>query len=409
LGYGYGNELNTQAALLQAATDGFINESHGNHTSGIATGTGYLTESKKLRGIAPKADFIYAGSDLSENKILDATRWIFEQAQAQGKPAVINYSFGGWGEPLDGTSMLDRGIDALVGPGKIVVVAMGNEGRNKQTIRKKLKANDTLNTVWQVPNYQYGITPIVDVWGERNKHFNLIVTISATDGTSGECTFILDSESDFQTDSFGLLAGKQKDTLGVYVYSKYATNGCPRITLVSSNKGIFSAIKLSLIPKDSGTFIINAPFVGLGNNNGTAGFEEGTNETTIRTPATAKLVIAVGSSDLRNNYINLYRQNIFVSAQPIGSVSAFSSRGPTYDGRTKPDIIAPGNVVFSSVSSYDKYVNSTTVSDSTVFEGRTYFYQAYSGTSMACPFVTGAVALMLQKLPNITPGIAKQI
>jgi len=54
-------------------------------------------------------------------------------------------------------------------------------------------------------------------------------------------------------------------------------------------------------------------------------------------------------------------------------------------------------------------VNSTTVSDSTVFEGRTYFYQAYSGTSMACPFVTGAVALMLQKQPDLTPGLVKRI
>jgi serine protease AprX len=63
----------------------------------------------------------------------------------------------------------------------------------------------------------------------------------------------------------------------------------------------------------------------------------------------------------------------------------FSSRGPTLDGRTKPDVVAPGV--------------SITAADAANTSG----YITYSGTSMATPFVSGTVALALDADPGWTP------
>ncbi len=69
----------------------------------------------------------------------------------------------------------------------------------------------------------------------------------------------------------------------------------------------------------------------------------------------------------------------------------FSSRGPTADNRTKPDVCAPGvNIAAAKRMTKNKYV-------------------AYSGTSMATPFIAGVCGLMLDANINLTPTQVKNI
>lgn len=54
--------------------------------------------------------------------------YIFQRAAELGKPAVINLSLGTDYGPHDGSTLEERGIDDLAGPGRVVVVAAGNPG-----------------------------------------------------------------------------------------------------------------------------------------------------------------------------------------------------------------------------------------------------------------------------------------
>jgi len=57
----------------------------------------------------------------------DAANYVFQQATLFGKPCVVNMSIGSQSGPKDGTDPFEQTIDALAGPGKIVVMSAGND------------------------------------------------------------------------------------------------------------------------------------------------------------------------------------------------------------------------------------------------------------------------------------------
>jgi hypothetical protein len=99
---------------------------------------------------------------------------------------------------------------------------------------------------------------------------------------------------------------------------------------------------------------------------------------------------------------------VAVSGQVFpGNIASFSSRGPTYDERIKPDVSAPGMNIISSINSYT--TRSYTTAASTMFKGRTYDFAAFSGTSMSSPATAGVVALLLEASPTLEPRQVKEI
>lgn len=72
----------------------------------------------------------------------------------------------------------------------------------------------------------------------------------------------------------------------------------------------------------------------------------------------------------------------------IAGLCAFSSRGPTHDDRTKPDVVAPGSNILST-RSQGQYVSSAWGN----LTGNIY-YQYMGGTSMSTPLTAGAIALI---------------
>jgi serine protease AprX len=95
-------------------------------------------------------------------------------------------------------------------------------------------------------------------------------------------------------------------------------------------------------------------------------------------------------------------------------IASYSSKGPTLlDHIVKPDIVAPGNAIISVMASSTATLvkhNSENIvplsSYSTTKKGAPSYF-TLSGTSMSTPVVSGAVALMLQKNPRLTPDQVK--
>jgi serine protease AprX len=95
-------------------------------------------------------------------------------------------------------------------------------------------------------------------------------------------------------------------------------------------------------------------------------------------------------------------------------IASYSSKGPTLlDHIVKPDIVAPGNLLISVLASSSATLvkaspkNVVAVSSYTANGKSTAAYFTLSGTSMATPVVSGAVALLLQKNGSLTPDQVK--
>lgn len=123
---------------------------------------------------------------------------------------------------------------------------------------------------------------------------------------------------------------------------------------------------------------------------------------TVGAPATAKNVISVGASFNAHAAVEQYRHDSSLwvyehGAFPFASfdhidtdaLASFSGRGPTRDGRQKPDIVAPGSPIASARA------------------GHGCSQMVRHGTSMSTPLVAGVVARLRAQLPGISAAFVK--
>ena len=120
----------------------------------------------------------------------------------------------------------------------------------------------------------------------------------------------------------------------------------------------------------------------------------------ITPPGTAKNCLTIGATENnRPTFSVTYQQGFGYTADPIASdrmadnpegMVAFSSRGPTADGRIKPDVVAPGSYILSTRSRDTSSLGWAPSADP--------LYYFNGGTSMATPLVAGCTALVREYL-----------
>ncbi|MHC4945343.1 MAG: S8 family serine peptidase [Planctomycetota bacterium] len=142
-------------------------------------------------------------------------------------------------------------------------------------------------------------------------------------------------------------------------------------------------------------------------NDGTDHDGDGTiNLMSVTSPATAKNCITVGACESKRPQFNSDTYGSWwpsdYPAAPYNNdpmaddptdIVAFSSRGPTQDGRIKPDIVAPGTFILSTRS---RRISPTNHAWSAFPPSNMYFYMG--GTSMATPLVSGVLAQLREYL-----------
>jgi len=425
-GYNYGREY-TKAQIDAGQCleiDGNGGHGHGTHVAGIAAGSGRATTG--YIGMAPQSDIVFvkgkrnhdSSGGFYDSDIINGVNYIFSRAQSMGKPAVVNLSLGGHRGAHDGTSIFEQALDNLTGPGKIIVAAAGNEGsgfiHGGYATDPGSSYNDALETIW-VADGSSSITA-VDMWyntgnisvglaaysmqtGSRLGYTspvapgqvieNLLFTISGT--TYGMITIDATTLNDPQNnarrvmveiDSYSGIFPIDEVFWSLYTFS---SSGHPTFDMWVWVGGYFTI--------DSGTW-----------------YRPGNNDRSVGIPGTANKTITVGSYVTKNQWVDIdgiTRQQLNPGGvvPTIGQLSYFSSRGPSRDGRLKPEITAPGEAILAPLSG-DLTIGQGVLRQNILQGGK---HQKIQGTSMACPHITGTIALMLQKKHSLTPQQARDI
>ena len=424
-----GRDYVGKEALLQLGhpLDGET-QTHGTHTAGIAAGSGAEGNGviSPYRGVACEADLVLVDNAADNISLIDpkdyykytyATdalgfKYIFDYAERMHQPCVINFSEGS-SQDFHGDDQLYYDLLAkLVGPGRIIVSSAGNNGARNSYIHKS-SGKERAGAFIMSNENRFSCT------AKSKQPFTFRVTIydnAASPNIVDVSTVNICSARDsLLTDTLSIGGKKYIWRVLAYPNSYDASETAYDFQLSSPSKvGDSPQVSLQVIGRDadielyrmSGYMFPHALDPVL---------DAGDCRYTIFSPSSSPDVICVGSTSYRTQFVNYLGEKKVYDSGRDGIRSPFSAMGPTLDGRIKPDVMAPGQNIVSSYSTFfinnPANVNGSVQSDVRHFDynGRTYAWNSNAGTSMSAPVVAGAIALWLQADPMLTPADCLEI
>ncbi|MCP4382526.1 MAG: S8 family serine peptidase, partial [Hyphomicrobiales bacterium] len=373
-----------------------IRGSHATHVTSIAAGRSGVCKRAKIAAVLvslPEADLDRSKSFYDTTRIVDGIAYLLALAEAEGMAAIsINISLGTNGGAHDGSELMSRWIDtAMTSPGRAVCVAAGNSGQEAPQFEGDFGH-------WSGRVHASGRIPAAAL--RRDLEW-MVVGNGVEDVSENELEIWYGAQDEFDVE----LVDPDGRRLGPVAPGQRIEN------LLLDNRTIVSVYNVLGDPKngDNRISIYLSPFMGdpiVGIKAGEwtvrltgrvvrdgafhawierddpgrgrepahwrlpSFFAPGAfvDESTLSSLACGPLVIGVANLDERRERLNIS-----------------SSQGPTRDGRTKPEIAAPGTAIVAAAG-FDP-VNRWTEK---------------TGTSMASPHVTGIAGLMLSLDPTLT-------
>ena len=411
--------IGEEAVLAHArSTDGEI-QTHGTHTLGIATGTGYDTP---YRGVAFDSDiclvsnieesdtaYFEPGDKYIHTSALDALgfKYLFDYAEQQGKPCVASFSEGYPPYFDEDESLYAAVLDSLIGPGRIIVASAGNEGLVNSYVEKQ---SETKEAGAFILCYEDEAEYRIKGQSEAKLHLyrygdELREPTAPTDTLTIELG-ALPYETEV-TDSM-VCSG---DTLTVNLYRRRSVYQSDEVWFVTlqGNLPLYQLSPLALtVEGDHHAELFGHSSAAFRTCYKDSRWQDAQAGHNIIAPSSFKSVISVGATSYRAAMKNMWGgQHKAHDGTVIGRISPYSSTGPTVDGLLKPDVVAPGTYVISSFSHYSP-IRYSMMAESD-FQGTTYPWGLETGTSMSAPMVAGTIALWLQAKPTLTTDEIREV
>lgn len=391
-------------ALVRSTHDTGDEDKHGSHVTGIAAGDGSQAGNCKgantFVGVAPDADIIFVKLRAANNalgasqNLLDAILYIIKRARKDNpaRACVINISQGDNLGPHDGTSLVERGIDTILqaGAGVSIIKSAGNEGDKRRHAFATVPPTNSVSITFEAQDTTEDSNRFIDCWYAGAARLDVTLTAPTVparttppvpSGTTLTPPWVANPAAPAAGQTTVTIASTLNDT----------ENHDNRIFI-----GLTTPVNTAVL-KDTWTLTFTNPNAApvdvhcwIERGTDTPRFtSHASNGHTISIPGTARHVISVGS----------YGDKPFAlpdgTTAPSGTLANSSSRGPTRDGRQKPEICAPGVNIISAKGA---------ATAGCCCDCCYTIYHGSSGTSMAAPHVCGVVALMLQ----LTPGLTNQ-
>lgn len=342
------------AARIVPQTD---TSGHGTHVAGIAAGNGRASNGAN-RGVAYESELIIVklgvpggGSFPRTTELMTAVDYCIRKAREFLMPLAINLSFGNNYGSHSGISLLETYLSDISGYWKCnIVVGSGNEA-TKRVHTSGVLSSSQARIELAIGDYETGLN--IQLWKSYSDQF--AITLIHPNGKRREVIAPVPGSNRFRMENTTVL---------VYYGEPSPYSPFQEIyfeLLPEENSYVdFGIWQILLTPEHivDGRYNLWLPAGSV--TGGATGFLNSVPETTLTIPSTASGVITVGAYDS------------FTDAP-----AAFSGRGYTRAlNQVKPDLVAPGVDIISCAPGGG--------------------YASRTGTSMATPFVTGAVSLLMQ-------------